>query len=330
MLKKGVLIGLILLSVFCYSVLGTVNAAPKPIVMRLAHTMPTNHGYQLWMIKFSEELNKRIGKEIDVQIFPNSQLGKETEFLEQMKMGTLDGCIVGRHGQIDERLDVLNLPFIYRDDAHMDAVLRKDSPIQKKIDKILADHGYVCLGWGELGFRYITTKDRPIRKAEDLKGIDIRIPNNPSWISAFKAWGANPTPMDFSELYSALQQGVVKAQENPPEIIYTSKFNEVQKYLSITDHANMPCEFLVSQQFMKKLSPKQEKAMTDAAKIARDFQVKGVRDANRELVSKLEKEGLVIIRDVDKKSFLPGADKAYQYYAQKHGTELIEGIKEVK
>jgi tripartite ATP-independent transporter DctP family solute receptor len=328
--KKGIIIGLLLLGVFGFNALGGVDAAPKPIVMRIAHAQPTTHSFQLWAVKFKEELQKRIGNQIDVQIFPNSQLGRETEYLEQMKMGTLNGCIVGRHSQIDERLDVLNLPFIYRNDAHMDAVLRKNAPIGKKLNKILLEHGFVCFGWGELGFRYITTKDRPVRKASDLKGLDIRIPNNPSWIAAFKDWGANPTPIDFSELYSALQQGVVKAEENPPEIIYTSKFFEVQKYLCLTDHANMPCEFLVSQAFMSKLPKKITNAMMAAAKIARDYQVKITRQANREMLNELEKSGMTIIRDVDKKSFLSGADKAYQYFAKKWGTDLINGIKEVK
>ena len=130
--------------------------AQQPVVMRIAHAMPTTHGYHNWAERFREELKKTAGNRIDVRIFPNAQLGKETEYIEGMKLGTIDGAIFGRHGQIDPRLDVLNLPMIYRDDAHVERYCR-NSPVQMQIDQIMYERGFKVLGWGELGFRHVTT-----------------------------------------------------------------------------------------------------------------------------------------------------------------------------
>ncbi len=301
-----------------------------PIVMRIGHAMPTSHGYHIWAEKFKEELAKTMKDRVDVQIFPNGQLGKETEYLEGMRMGTLDASILGRHGQVDIRLEVLNFPMIYRDQKHQDAILRRNSKLQQDLDNIFYEKGYKCLGWGVLGDRHITTKDRPIRKASDLKGLDIRIPNVPVYLAAFKAWGANPTPLDFTEVYSALQQGVIKAQENPPEIIFTSRFYEVQKYLSLTAHSDMPCEFLVGKNYWEKLPKDVQDAIMKAATTARDYHVKVVREANEKLVDELGKKGMIIVRDVDRKSFVPGAEEAYKQFEDKVGKDLIQRVKDAK
>jgi TRAP-type C4-dicarboxylate transport system substrate-binding protein len=194
----------------------------------------------------------------------------------------------------------------------------------------MLEKGFKVLGWGELGFRYITTKDKPIRKAEDLKGVDIRVPNVEPWLVAFRAWGANPTPMDFAELYSALQQGVVTAQENPPEIIYTSKFYEVQKQLSLTEHANIPSQFVLSKAYFDKLPEDLKGPIMEAARISRDAQVAATREANAKLVAELEKAGMTVIRDVDKDSFRAGAQEAYAKYEKQIGKDLIEAVQNAK
>ena len=305
-------------------------SAQQTITMRIAHAQPTTHGYQIWAEKFRDELKAQVGNRIDVKIFPNAQLGKETEYIEGMKLGTIDGAVFGRHGQIDPRLDVLNLPMIYRDDAHIDAVLRQGKPIQLQLDQMMYDKGFKVLGWGELGFRHVTTKAAPVRKASDLKGVDIRIPTVDPWIVAFKAWGANPTPIDFAELYSALQQGVVKAQENPPEIIFTSKIYEVQKYLNLTSHANIPSQMVLSRAYWEKLPKDLQDAVMKAATVSRDYQVKTAREANARLVAELEKKGMTVVRDVDRASFEAGAQESYAKSEAVIGKDLIKAVRDTK
>ncbi|KUK66455.1 MAG: TRAP dicarboxylate transporter, DctP subunit [Parcubacteria bacterium 34_609] len=326
--KKSILLIIAIFMLFSCLIL-SVQAAETQITMRIAHAMPVAHGYNVWAEKFKEELYARVGDKIEVQIFPNAQLGTETEYLEQMKIGAIEGTILGRHAQIDKRLEVVNLPFILQDDAHEDLVLRSGNEIEQKLNNIFLEHGYVCLGWGVLGFRHITTKDREVRRASDLKGLSIRIPNNPLWIPAFQAWGASPTPLDFSELYSALQQGVIDAQENPPEIIYNSRFYEVQKYLNLTSHANIPSQFLVSTNFWNKLSEDIKKSIEEAAIVARDYHVKLTREANINLIAELEKLGMIVIRDVDRESFYEGGQKAYEAYISQCGDELLNDIQKL-
>ena len=321
---------MVLATVAAITLVTSVTAQAQTVVMRMAHAMPTTHGYHIWAEKFREELKKLVGDKVDVKIFPNAQLGKETEYIEGMKLGTIDGTIFGRHGQIDPRLDVLNLPMIYRDDAHVDAVLRRNNPVQKQLDQIMYDKGIKVLGWGELGFRHITTRNTPINKASDLKGVDIRVPNVEPWLVAFRAWGANPTPIDFSELYSALQQGVVKAQENPPEIIFTSKLYEVQKYISLTSHANIPSQMVLSRSYWEKLPKDLQDAVMKAASISRDEQVRLAREANVKLVDELAKKGMTVVSDVDRASFEAGAMESYSKFEDKIGKDLIKAVREAK
>lgn len=308
---------MLLATVAAITLVSGATAQAQTVVMRIAHAMPTTHGYHIWAEKFRDELNKLVGNRVDVKVFPNAQLGKETEYIEGMKLGTIDGTVFGRHGQIDPRLDVLNLPMIYRDDAHVDAVLRRNNPVQQQIDQIMYDKGIKVLGWGELGFRHITTRNTPVNKASDLKGVDIRVPNVEPWLVAFRAWGANPTPIDFSELYSALQQGVVKAQENPPEIIFTSKLFEVQKYLNLTSHANIPSEMVLGRAYWEKLPKDLQEAVMKAASISRDEQVRLAREANAKLVDELAKKGMTVVRDVDRASFEAGAMESYVKFEDK-------------
>lgn len=304
--------------------------AQDKIVMRIAHAMPEAHSYHKWVEKFREELDKLAPGRVDVRIFPNAQLGKETEYLEGMNFGTVDGAVMGRHGQIDPRLDVLNLPMIFRDDAHKDIVMRSGAAVHQQLDEIMYEKGYKVLGWGELGFRHITTKDKAIRSAADLKGVDIRVPNVEPWLVAFRAWGANPTPMDFSELYSALQQGVVTAQENPPEIIETSRFYEVQKYLNLTRHASIPSQFVLARGYWEKLPEDLREPIMKAATVSRDYQVAHTREANRSLVSKLKEQGMTVVDDVDRESFRDGAQDAYVKYQDVIGADLIKAVQEAQ
>lgn len=294
--------------------------------MRIAHNMPESHSYAEWLGKFQEVIEERLPGRFDIKVFPAAQLGTETEYLEAMQLGTLDGAIMGRHGQIDPRLDVLNLPMIFRDDAHVDAVLHSQSDVQKQLDDILYEKGFKVLAWGELGFRHVTTNGKEIRSAADLEGVDIRVPNVQPWLTAFKAWGANPTPLPFEEVYSAMQQGVMSAQENPPENIFTSKFYEVQKTMSLTAHANIPSEFMLSRTYWEKLPADAQEVILDAARQGSLLQVAAARKMNEELIGELEELGLTIIRDVDRESFRPGAEESYAASEATIGRPLIDAV----
>lgn len=300
--------------------------AQDTVTIRFAHAMPATHSYEKWVNDFADELERLAPGQFEIISYPSAQLGTETEYLEGIKFGTIEGAVMGRHGQIDQRLEVLNLPMIYRDAAHVDAVLRSGGAVQQELDQIMYENGYQVLGWGELGFRDITTKGVPIRKASDLQGISIRVPNVEPWLIAFREWGANPTPLDFSELYSALQQGVVDAQENPPEIVVTSRLNEVQDTLSLTEHASIPSQMVISTRVWEGLSEERQAAVMEAATISRDKQVASTREVNEGLVAKLSEQGMTIVDDVDRESFRAGAEVSWKAFEDRIGADLIANV----
>jgi TRAP-type transport system periplasmic protein len=303
-------------------------AAPQKVTLRIAHSFPLNHGYNVWAEKFAEELKSRVGDRVEVKIFPAGQLGSETQYLEAMKLGGLDGAIQGRYSEIDPHLDLLNLPFLFKDEAHVTKVLRSGGPLEKRFNDMLLAKGYVNLGWGVLGTRYVTA-NKAVRNPGDLKGINIRVPNTPVLLAAFKNWGANPTILDVSEVYTALQTGVVQAQENPPDNIYNLKFYEVQKFVSLTAHANMSCQLLLSKKTWDTLPADLQQAMLEAGRVSRDYQVKFVVDANNNLLGELEKKGMTIVRDVDRNSFFPGAKAVHDQFVAKYGAQWGEVIQSI-
>jgi TRAP-type transport system periplasmic protein len=306
---------------------GTAATLAQDVVtIRFAHAMPASHSYETWVTEFAEELERLAPGEFEIVSYPSAQLGTETEYLEGIRFGTIEGAVMGRHGQIDQRLEVLNLPMIYRDADHMDAVLRSAGPVQDELDSIMYENGFKVLGWGELGFRDITTNGVPIRSASDLRGINIRVPNVEPWLIAFREWGANPTPLDLSELYSALQQGVVDAQENPPEVVVTSRLNEVQDTLSLTEHASIPSEMVISTRVWESLDEDQQAAVMEAATISRDNQVSATREANEALLAELEEQGMAIVRDVDRESFREGAQASWAAFEDRIGADLIANV----
>lgn len=313
-----------------FAIAAGAASAQETITLRIAHNMPETHSYSHWLGKFREVVEEKLPGRFDIRVFPAAQLGTETEYLESMQLGTLDGAIMGRHGQIDGRLDVLNLPMIFDGDAHVDAVLHSDSEVRGQLEDILFEKGFKVLAWGELGFRHITTNGKEVRSAADLEGIDIRVPNVEPWLTAFRAWGANPTPLPFEEVYSALQQGVMGAQENPPENIFTSKFYEVQETMSLTSHANIPSEFMLSRTFWESLPEDAQTVMLEAAREGSKIQVAAARQANADLVAKLEELGLKIIRDVDRESFRAGAEESYKASEATIGRELIDAVLNTK
>ena len=171
---------------------------------------------------------------------------------------------------MSKTIGLIDFPFIVSTPEQADALL--DGPLGTALLEKLPEKGLIGLGYWDLGFRNVTNSRRPITRGEDLSGIKIRVIPNPVYLETFKTFGANPVPMSFSELYTALETGTVDGQENPFLVILSNKFNEVQKYLSITNHTYSTNIILVSKKFWDKLSPAEQKIMQEAAIEARDYQ----------------------------------------------------------
>ena len=232
----------------------------KPHTLRFAHQNSAQHPQGQGVLKFIELVKQKSGGKIDVRDFPGGTLGGDIANVSSLQGGTLDlivlnaGLLVG----VSKEFAVVDLPFMFNDPKEADAIV--DGPIGKKLFDLLPPKGLVGLAYWELGFRNVTNSKRPLAKLEDFSGLKLRVLQSPLFIDTFTALGANPVPMPFPEVYTALEQKVVDGQENPITVIVDSKFQEVQKYLSLTKHIYNPQAVIMSK---KKLGQAQRRGAED-------------------------------------------------------------------
>lgn len=269
----------------------------------------------LFFAKRVEELSK--GK-ITVSVGGNAQFGDDVEMLTGLRLGTLDlsANSQGPTAGIVPQFGVIGLPFLFETLPAAWEVL--DGPVGDELKAEAEKKGLVVLAFWDNGIRHISNNVRPILKPEDLKGLKIRTPADPATIDTFAALGANPTPMKFSELYLALQQGVVDGQENPLMNIYSSKLHEVQKYISLTGHKYEMTSFLMSKVAWNKLSPDDKQIIQQAANEARDLNRKLSAASEEELRGKIEATG-VEFNNVDPAPFHAMVKPVYEKWTKEQG-----------
>lgn len=224
------------------------------------------------LVEFGKILEKETGGSIKVQVFTDGVLGGDRQTLEGLQMGTIHCTSVstGPIAAFVPQFDVFDLPFLFKDKATAFKVA--DGPIGKELLDKLPAVGMIGFNYWENGFRHLTNNKREVKTLEDIKGLKIRTLESKIHVDTWKQLGANPTPMSFSQLYTALEQGVVDGQENPFGNVVSNKFNEVQKYLTTTGHVYNASPFLVSKKFYDGLTDKEKEAVKKAAKEAQAFQ----------------------------------------------------------
>lgn len=204
--------------------------------LRVAGNFPADHTATKVMEIFKKEVEARTKGELQIDLFPNMQLGGATENVDQVRSGTVFAIVtsIAYFTRIVPEYEAVSLPFLF---STREAAFRvMDGPVGKLFDERMAQKGFISLGYGELGFRHVTNNVRPITSTADFKGLKIRLQPNEVHLDTFRALGANPVAMDVKEVYSAMQQGVLDGHENPYNIIASRRFNEVQKHLSDTGH----------------------------------------------------------------------------------------------
>lgn len=240
--------------------------------------------------KFAELVSKASGGKMTVKTYDSAVLGNDVQMQGMLQGGTMDFALVGAStlsGMVKE-FGVIDLPYSFRSGREADAVL--DGPMGVKLLDKLRDHGLVGLGFWEIGFRQVTNSKRPITRLEDLDGLKIRTVQSPVFLEYFNSLGANATPMPINEVYTALETHAIDAQENPPSIISSQKFYEVQKYLSLTSHIYTPYVLLASRKTWDRLSEQERRLITEAAEQARSFQRALAREQNVKLLAELRTE----------------------------------------
>ena len=223
------------------------GSSDTKIVIQAGHVQPTSGSFHAGLEKFKEVAEAESNGTIEVQIFSDGTLGGEREMIEGMQAGTVDAVFttLSPMASFAPNVSIFDIPFLYRDYDHAKAVW--DSEIGDKLKEDIKSVGVLPLGFADFGFRYLTNNKRPVVTPEDLKGLKIRVMQSEMQIETWQTLGADPQSMSITEVFNALQTGVVDGQENPFSAIKNNKFNEVQKYISFTGHMFGPAIMCISQ-----------------------------------------------------------------------------------
>ena len=304
--------------------------ASAQTTLKMNVSVAQNSHYGVAIDTFAREVEKRTNGRYKVQNFYAGALGAERESIEGVQLGTLDLTMTstGPVPNFVPDVAILDIPFLFRDYAHARAVL--DGPIGQDLLKKFDAKGIKALAWGENGFRHMTNNKHPVTTPDDLKGLKMRTMENPIHIEAYRQFGILPTPMAFTEVFTALQQGTVDGQENPLSVITSAKLEQVQKYLSLTGHVYSPALILMSKAQFDKLSPADQQAFIDAAKEAVKANRARIDDDEKRAVGELRAKGMAVVDTLDKSKFQTTLTPVYADFAKKFGQENIDRIKNYK
>ena len=316
----------------CSALLATGLAAQAQVTkIRFAHAGPETASQHQAALEFARLVKERSKGMLEVQVYPSSQLGNDSTVLGAVRGGTIDMMMAGsgNFSGLSSKFEVLDIPFLFRNPAH--AYQTVDGEVGQGLMKSLDAHGLTQLAFWEVGFRSITTKNRPVRTPADVKGLKIRTMPNPIHIQAWKMLGSNPVPMPLGELYGALESGAVDAQEHPVDITYASKFYEVQKHLTLTRHAFTAMPVVFSKRKFDALSPELQKVVLSSAADAKAFQRNLNQKNEAGIIAELRKNGMAVIETFDATAFKAVVgDEVRKAYATKNGPELLAAVDGLK
>ncbi len=293
--------------------------------IKLAHVVNENDAFHVCALKFKEVVEAESGGELTVSIYPNAQLGDERNLLESMRMGVVDSAIItgGPIMNFMPKFGVFDLPFLFSTPEQAYRVL--DGEIGKKMLEEMGQHGWKGLAYGERGFRNLTNSKHPVSTPEDMKGLKIRLMQNPVYVDSFRALGANAVPMAWTEALTALQQGAIDGQENPLNVIVSFNLFESQKYLAITRHAYAPNVIMMSMKTWEKLSPELQSIVQDAAVKAAETNRAYDNEKEAEWLQFLKDKGMEVTTP-DTAALREAVKPVYEKYEEEFGKELVEAI----
>ncbi len=310
--------------------LGGSAAAAAPAVIRLGHVGYPGSLFALTSDEYAKRVNGALKGRYEVKVFHSSQLGSDEDMLKGIKVGVLEMFAPSTiMSTVDPRFGVFEMPYLFKDRAHAKRAF-EDAKIRSLLLDPLPQKGLRVLGVWENGFRVITNNVRPVSKPEDLKGIKLRVPSGVWRVKMFKAYGANPTPLAYGEVFAALQAGVMDGQENPFAQIYGGKFYEVQKYLSLTDHVYTPAYLVVSEKYWKTLPADVQEVLSKIAVEVGDFSRSEGARLDKEILEKIAPK--LKVNAVDKDAFVKASASVYDDFGKEvpGGKELVDRILELR
>lgn len=299
--------------------------------LRMGHAVNTTDGQHAAAVKLAELVKQRTNGDVEITIFPANQLGNDSAMISLVRGGTIDIVSSGasNYNGIVPNTAAMELPFVFRSAQHAYNVL--DGAVGSGVLSELEAHNLKGLAYWENGWRAFTNNKRPILKPDDAKGLKIRSTGNPYHIQAFKLLGMNPSPMAIAELYNALESGAFDAQEHPINVTWSSKFYEVQKYLTVSNHIYSPLIVTMNKAKFESLPANYQKIMLDAAREAAKYQRELNAQNAGKVVAELKKAGMQVTENVDMAPFqkIVSAEIA-KSFGEKNGTALLKAIEDTK
>ena len=318
------------LTVLLFASICAGAAMAEPIEIKLGHVGFPGSLFDIVSNRFAQDVNEALKGRVEVKVFHSSQLGSDEQMIKGIRVGAPEMVAPSTiMSTVDQRYGVFEMPYLIVSRAHMKKVT-ENKEVQKALFDVLPARGIRMLGVWENGFRHITNNVRPIVRPEDLKGIKLRVPGGVWRVKMFQAYGANPSPMPFAEVYSALQSGVMDAQENPFPQIHSAKFQEVQKFLSLTGHVYTPAYLIVNEDFWQKLPKDVQQTIAKIAWATGDFARSEGERLDRELQEKLAPP--MRLNEADKEAFIKASGAVYEEFGKQvaGGAELVKIIQSLR
>ena len=307
------------------AIAGVILAAGPAVAettLKVGHVFAADHPWHVSLEGLAKDVGEATGGEVVIEAYPSSQLGGDREVAEGLGLGTVEMGLFGTGALqvLDKRLIIEELPYAWPTRESAYAAL--DGELGEALAAVLAEHGIVALSWWESGYRHITNSVKPIETPADLEGIKLRVPEAELRLDTFRELGAQPTPMAFSEVFTALQQGVVDGQENPLATIAASKFYEVQDHLALSGHIWGSAVLTISKDAWDELSEEQQASLKAAADEWRDRERAMIRESDEKLLGELEAAGLQITHP-DAAAFQEAVQPVWEAYEPVFGSDLM-------
>jgi len=294
------------------------------LVLKLGHIQSENDLWHYGALKFKEEVEKLSDGSMTVEIYPNSTLGGDRDMAEGLQMGTLDfALIAGVLSNFEPSIQLLELPYLLENEEEYNKIIHGEVG-QEIADRVLDSSNIRIISWWDRGPRHVTA-NKPIETLDDIKGLKIRIPEIKAMEEAWKAMGAAPVTMAWSEVYTGLEQGTIDAQENPIPFIYAGNIHEVQKYLSLTAHKYEYVTLSMSENTWSKLTEKQQQIIQQAADVATEYENQLVKEETEKILEKMKSEGLQVVTP-NVEEFAEAAKAVHEDYAKTIDIDLYNKI----
>jgi len=299
-------------------------AAGEEIVLKFGHVGAPGSLFDMSANEFARLANEKLAGKAKVEVFGSSQLGKDKELLQKLKLGTVDFALPSTvMSTVADEFGLFEMPYLVADREHMARI--EDAIFWEKLAPAVEPMGYTILAVWENGFRHITNNQRAVTTPADLKDLKLRTPKGKWRVKMFQTYGANPTPMSFSEVFTALQTGTIDGQENPYAQIYSAKFQEVQKFLSITGHVYTPAYVTVGTDKWAQLPEEVRDGLAEAARETQSFVYENAARLETELLEKIKEAG-VEVNEADKQAFIDASGTIYEAFSSEvtGGGDLVE------